>query len=198
MNKWIGIAALVLIVLAIGYIASRPGPDETVDPTPAPAPVEPTEDGGSETPAAGSADASCPTPTNSGSGANRAGLLVTFGDGTSQSVCVSFDEPTISGYQLLEDSGLQIVTKDFGGSLGQALCKVTGSSTSNGCPSDDCFCHSPPNSWVFFVTDQTSWQESSTGISSTNVKDGGAQAQLWGNNTQSPPLCFFKDICLDS
>lgn len=204
MSRWTGIAALVLVVLVIGFFFSRRASDAPPSSEDVPAASEPAaaaEHGAADSapqPAA-SADASCPTPTSAGSGSNHAGLLVTYGDGTSQSVCVAFDDASISGYQLLVDSGLQIITQDFGGSLGQALCKITSGSESDGCdyPNQDCFCDSPPNSWVFFVPDggQTSWSVSQTGISSTNVASGGAQAQLWGSDTQSPPLCFYADIC---
>ncbi len=204
MNKWIGIAALVILVVLIGFNFSKQGSDQPSSSAPPPSETAPAEH---STPATDSAvattaaDTSCPTPTNAGSGSNQAGLLVTFGDGTSQSVCVAFDDESISGYQLLVDSGLGIITQDFGGSLGQALCKITSGSESDGCdyPNQDCFCDRPTNSWVFFVPDsgQTSWSVSQTSISSTNVSNGRAQAQLWGDDSRSPPSCFFADICTD-
>ena len=40
---------------------------------------------------------------------NRAGLVVRFGDGSLTTRCVEFSESTISGYDLLTRSGLNIV-----------------------------------------------------------------------------------------
>lgn len=200
MNKWMGIAIVVLLVVASGYFFSRDtaepkdasasGPVAVVDEAPTPA------TGNGAVAQQGSED--CPVPQRAGSGSNQAGLLVTFGDGTSSSVCVSFDEDSINGYQLLESSGLSLVAEDYG-SLGQAVCKISDGSQSDGCdyPSEECFCDSPPNAWVFFVPDsgQTSWSVSGTGISSTMAGNGGVQAQLWGDDKQVPPSCFYEEIC---
>ena len=199
--KWIGIAGLILAVSAIGLYFTQSGDQEpdavTTPPESAPAKTD------SEAPEEAATTATdCPAPMQSGSGSNQAGLLVTFGDGTSQSVCVSFSDPTISAYQLLVDSGLGLITQDYGGNLGQALCKVSSGRQSEGCdyPNENCFCDRA-QTWVLFEADasQTTWAASQQGISVATVGNGGVLAQLWGN-TQSqpsplPPACFLQDIC---
>lgn len=200
MNKWINIAVVVILVLAAGFFFSRresaPTDDASTPPVSQPEVTVATAPESTSTNLDG---ADCPEPTTSGSGANHAGLLVTFGDGTSSSVCVAFDGDSINGFELLEASGLSFVHEEFGGSLGQAVCKITDGSQSDGCdfPSENCFCDSPPNSWGFFVPDsgQTAWVSSQTGISSTPVADGGVQAQAWGDGSSTPPSCFYKEIC---
>ena len=81
---------------------------------------------------------------------------------------------------------------------GQALCKITSGSESDGCdyPNESCFCDNPPNFWAFFVTEnQQDWLESQKGQSNAYVSDGGAQAHSWGDGKTSPPSCFYSDIC---
>ena len=204
MNKGILALVLVIVVLAVGFLLRQNAPEPDAEQSAAEtsaAETAPTEAAQAEpaTEEVTSEATTCPTPSNSGSGAHRAGLLVTYGNGTSQSVCVSFDETTITGYELLERSGLSIITEEFTG-LGQALCKITGGSESDGCdyPTEECFCQSPPDSWVFFVSEGSppQWTQSSSGISTTPVGDGGAQAQVWGSEGVTPPGCFYDDICL--
>lgn len=192
-SKWIGLLAFLIVIAVVVFLFQRPEP--APEPEPEPAPIEVVTPDDTASTQVDAEAAACPTPTTAGTGANQAGLLVTYGDGTSQSICVSFDGDSITGYQLLQNSGLDIVTQYFDG-LGEALCKITGDAGSDGCdyPTQTCFCDS--STWVLFVTnDQTTWTKSDEGMSKAMVSAGGAQAQLWGNDTQSPPSCFFADIC---
>ena len=47
-----------------------------------------------------------PTATLQAQTPNQAGLVVVHGDGTTTSRCVNFESESISGYELLERSGL--------------------------------------------------------------------------------------------
>ncbi|MGI8485889.1 MAG: hypothetical protein ACR2OU_16720, partial [Thermomicrobiales bacterium] len=55
--------------------------------------------------------------------ANVAGLVVYYGDGAMTYAWVPFTENEISGIDLLERSGLPILTVGFGG-LGDGVCKI--------------------------------------------------------------------------
>jgi hypothetical protein len=136
---------------------------------------------------------------------HRAGLVVRFPDGSVQTRCVAFDEPSISGEQLLERSGFT-ATINPQGALGGALCSLNG----QGCtyPAQDCFCRcTGPQCeyWAYYHwTDGEpdaggSWQYSTVGASSTQVKDGSLEGWSWGPGNFSsgtePPKIAFGEVC---
>ena len=76
-----------------------------------------------------------------------AGLVVRHGDGRLVVAYVEFDEPQISGAELLRRAGLTVVSAQL--SPGQAVCSING----EGCPADTCFCKSygnPPTFWRYY------------------------------------------------
>ncbi len=48
-------------------------------------------------------------------GPNRAGIVVQFGNGSVVQSCVTFSEPSISGWELLNRSGLTVYAEDYDG-----------------------------------------------------------------------------------
>jgi hypothetical protein len=134
-----------------------------------------------------------PVHDAAGAAKNKAGLVVRYGDGHVEEMCVFFDEPSISGLDLLERSGETFVAERS--SLGSAICKID----EQGCdyPSEDCFCEYP-NFWGYWVRDpgESVWTFSDTGASDHEVKNGSVDGWSWGpNGAPSPPLTAFDQVC---
>ncbi len=124
-----------------------------------------------------------------GEGAHHAGLVVDFGDGTVITRCVGFDEATISGYELLQRSGLALEVAVSG--PGAAVCSIEGT----GCPASDCFCHFPPDYWSYWHLDGESWRYSDVGASGYAVEDGAVDGWIWGDASAPPQVIPFEAIC---
>lgn len=131
-----------------------------------------------------------------GEGANRAALVVRYGDGSVQTRCVAFSETGISGDELLKRSGLAPVISSEG-----TICSVSGL----GCPSDDCFCKCPfPECeyWAYYHWRDGAWSYSSIGAASHQVSPGALEGWSWGQgNFQQgvePPAIPFEQICPDA
>ncbi len=122
-------------------------------------------------------------------GAHHAGLVVDFGGGTVITRCVAFDEATISGYELLQRSGLALEVAVSG--PGAAICSIEGT----GCPASDCFCHFPPDYWSYWHLEGESWSYSQVGAEGYAVEDGAVDGWLWGDASEPPPVIPFEAIC---
>lgn len=120
---------------------------------------------------------------------NRAGLLVQLGDGTKLTRCVAFSEPSISGYELLQRSGLDVATTG-GDGTGAAICAIE----REGCPADNCFCAFPPNYWSYWLRGDE-WQLAPVGASSRRVGDGAVDGWIWGDGSSAPVDLDFNAIC---
>lgn len=129
--------------------------------------------------------------------ANQAALVVRFGDGNVQTRCVSFDEPQISGYDLLLRSGLD-VTADVQGA-GALVCAIDGA----GCPASNCLCQCQGGGdciyWSYWLQNGGQWQYSQGGASMVQVQPGAVQGWSWGpgavNEAIAPPPTAFEDVC---
>ncbi len=120
---------------------------------------------------------------------NRAGLVVRFGDGSLTTYCVEFTESTISGYDLLTRSGLNIVAA-FGSGQGAAVCKIDGT----GCPVESCLTCDIPNYWSYWHLVDGAWAYSQAGSGSYTVGNGDVEGWSWGNATP-PSVVPFDQIC---
>ena len=129
---------------------------------------------------------------------NRAALVVRHGDGRVVSACVAFDEPSISGIELLRRSGLDVVTQ--GGAIGAAVCKLDG----EGCdyPTEDCFCRRDGPLTVYWAYSRLRdgrWSFSPQGASGTRVQPGDVEGWAWGtgsaNSGAQPPVLAFEQVC---
>jgi hypothetical protein len=155
--------------------------------------------------------------------ANRAGLVVVHGDGAVVTQCVAFDTPSISGYELLERSGLDLRMEVSG--MGPTICRLD----EEGCDAgQNCFCHcrsGPCTYWTYWrlVTDPDSqkslsrseardadfsaeaepagWRYSNMGAGNTQVTDGMVEGWVWGDSAAgedarvAPPPMTFDEIC---
>ena len=75
---------------------------------------------------------------------NQAALAILFSEGRTETRCIAFEENAISGADLLDRSGLSVIT-DASSGMGITVCRVEGL----GCayPSEDCFCQCTPCCW---------------------------------------------------
>ncbi len=134
-----------------------------------------------------------------GQGGGRAGLVVQFGDGRVVTQCVSFAGESISGLELLQRSGLEIIAQVSG--VGAAVCKIG----DEGCnyPAEACFCKFGAGQqgeyWAYWRQRDGAWQYSLQGAHATRLRDGDVDGWAWGRgNVQSgaqPPLIPFGQIC---
>ncbi len=126
---------------------------------------------------------------------NKAALVITLGEGETISQCVAFAEPEISGFDLLQASGLALETDvSFGGTV----CSIEGT----GCGSDDCFCQCKGGDclyWSYWLQKQGEWQYSQIGASGYTVQPGEVQGWSWGvgqpNQAVEPEMLSFDDVC---
>jgi hypothetical protein len=94
---------------------------------------------------------------------------VEHGDGSVVTRCVAFSADTISGEELLNQSGVAWSSQAFGG-FGDAVCALDGE------PAHYVDCLGKDNSWALFVSRRGGpWQLSSVGISSLKLGDGDAE-----------------------
>lgn len=129
----------------------------------------------------------------------RAGLVVTFGDGTTVTRCVQFEGEEISGADLLEASGLSVVISRYGG-LGGAVCRIE----AEGCADPgDCFCQCKGGEcryWSYYhLGEEGAWEYSQVGPSSHGLRDGDVDGWAWGPGSISggatPASYAFEEIC---
>jgi hypothetical protein len=114
---------------------------------------------------------------------------VRFGDGSLTTRCVEFSGATISGYDLLTRSGLDIVAA-FDSGQGAAICSIEGT----GCPAESCLTCDMPNYWSYWHLQDGAWVYSQAGASGYTVRDGDVEGWRWGSGG-SPPVVPFDQIC---
>ena len=125
---------------------------------------------------------------------NRAGLVVQFSDDKIDTYCISFTEENISGEDLIDQYSAEMnvpIEKMFDPINGAAICRIG----NIGCPSDDCFCDSPPNNWSYWYLQNEDWVYSSVGASNRNLLDGDVDGWHWGAPLNPPELITFDEIC---
>lgn len=130
------------------------------------------------------------TPPAHAQTSNRVALIIDF-NGTPVTRCVTFDDPEITGYDVLERSGIPFVAS-FDSGDGAAVCKID----DLGCPAESCLLCDAPRYWSYWQLDGRDWVYSTIGSSHTTVQDGDVEGWSWGNGEQ-PPLISFDDICAE-
>jgi hypothetical protein len=127
----------------------------------------------------------------------RAGLVVLLEDGRVETRCVAFTEPSLSGYELLLRSGLEVGINVA--PIGAMVCTIE----ETGCPTADCLCQCRGGGscvyWSYWRLEADGWQYSRAGASSSRVRDGVVEGWVWGPGSVSsaspPPLYTFEQIC---
>jgi hypothetical protein len=131
---------------------------------------------------------------------NRAGLVVRYGDGSTETACVSFSEEAITGYDLLRRSNIPVIA-DLGSGMGAFVCKIG----NDGCnfPQEDCACkfNTEQRYWSYWVLQNGAWQYSNLGAGNASVKSGDVQGWAWSTGSASteantkPPVLTLAQIC---
>jgi hypothetical protein len=130
---------------------------------------------------------------------NRAALYVVYGDGRVTTQCIHFDQPSITGEELLTLAALDAIV-DISSGQGGAVCSINGS----GCnwPRQACFCQcmgDPCRYWAYYHRINGQWEYSSVGASLYTVTDGALEAWSWGPGNfvtgTEPPAVTFDQIC---
>jgi hypothetical protein len=108
-------------------------------------------------------------PACAAAGAHRAAVVIEHGDGSATTRCVAFATTTVTGEQLLTQSGIAWSGQTFGG-FGDAVCALDGEPARYlECPGKDSY-------WAVFVASAGgSWRLANVGISSLVLRDGDAE-----------------------
>ena len=123
---------------------------------------------------------------------NQVGLVVQFGDGRTITRCITFPEPEINGFDILQRSGLETVASHISGS-GAAICAIEG----EGCGAADCFCQCRGSTcvyWSFWRLDGGAWIYAPLGGTMTTAHHGDVEGWRWGKG-QPPAAIVFDQIC---
>lgn len=131
---------------------------------------------------------------------NRAGLIVQLADGSVVTRCVSFNEESLSGYELLRRANLPLVVEVTG--MGPAVCKIG----DTGCnyPQQSCFCQcntldASCTYWTYAQLNEGTWRPSPLGAAGSIVRNGNVDGWRWGKGNgdagEYPPAISFDEIC---
>jgi hypothetical protein len=120
----------------------------------------------------------------------QAALVIDFGNGKVSTYCVQTGENVISGYDLLNLTGLPIEANHT--AQGSAVCRIE----TTGCPADDCFCDSPPNYWSYWHAQEGQWVYATAGASLSTVEPGSVEGWAWGEGI-SPKKITLEQVCSD-
>jgi hypothetical protein len=125
-----------------------------------------------------------------------AGLIVDYGDGRVSYALVPFEGDRINGLDLLDRSGLDVVSVGFGG-LGDAVCQID----DTGCSVDDCrtrMCQTSDREspfWQFSkLSDDGEWQMVATGASGAQIQDGDIYAWTWTGLPPQLPVLSMDEL----
>ena len=140
----------------------------------------------------------CPAPRRVGDGDQQIALVVSFGDGHDDAICIAHDQGSITAYAALQQSGLEMASQYHAAYDAYTLCRLTGSQEStNGCsyPDEDCFCDDNGAFWSFWRFVGGEWVKSQTGLAGVQLESGELFAQHWSGRGDSPPACTFDQVC---
>lgn len=137
-----------------------------------------------------------PAAVRAQDGDNHVGLVIDRGGGDVTKACVAFDEPELTGYEVLQRSELAVDVDQQGG--GAAVCRIDGT----GCPSDNCFCECAGGDcvyWSYWQLVDGEWRYAIAGASMVRVGDGAVEGWTWGPGSVTeavpPPEVTFEEIC---
>jgi hypothetical protein len=108
-------------------------------------------------------------------------VVVRDSRGVEREECVALPGPEISSVEFLRLAGFDVVTRDYGGNLGEAVCSLNG----DGTPASDC--PSASGHWHLWLFADGTWNESIEGASSTEVEPGSVQGWTWSTTGSNAP-----------
>ena len=110
-----------------------------------------------------------------GSGENVAHVIIQMEPGDNLVRKVLFAEESVSGYEALTLTGLEVITKDFGWGIG--ICSINGV----GCPPDDtCFTCNGDHFWNYTQWMTDTWETPMVGSTETLVSNNSVEGWRWG------------------
>jgi hypothetical protein len=138
--------------------------------------------------------------TNAQATPNHAGLIIQSPNGQITTRCITFDEPEITGYELLRRSNLPLVVDIASGGI---VCKIQ----NTGCnfPAQKCFCECQDMVqscvyWQYYFQSSGVWKYSPQGMFGQKVTNGSVNGWSYGAGGASsggaaPPLMTVDQIC---
>lgn len=137
-------------------------------------------------------------PAARAASSNQGGVIIDYGEGSTSWVWVPFEESEITVLELLERSGIELVSVGFGG-LGEAVCQIGPS----GCSVEDCrkrLCQTNASSpfWRLYVLDGDTWRMAGNGVSGTKLEDGDIVALSWGSDEPDLPIVTMNELAANS
>ncbi len=129
-------------------------------------------------------------PSSAATPAHAAGVIVDYGNGATSYAWVPFGEDHLNGVDLLERSGLPVLTVGFGG-LGDAVCRIQ----KTGCDVSACrarLCQTAAADspyWQYFrLGANGQWTTQALGASASVVRDGDVDAWVWTGKPSLPAM----------
>jgi hypothetical protein len=131
---------------------------------------------------------------------SRAGLVIQFDEGRSETRCVTFEGSEISGADLLVQADLEAIV-DVSSGMGVIVCQIAG----EGCayPAEPCFCQCMGGGecayWNYFYLEpgESEWTYSALGAAMRQVPPGSVEAWVWGDGSSPPAVPVdFEEICM--
>lgn len=128
---------------------------------------------------------------------NKAALVILYAENDARTVCVEFEEDQISGYELLQRSGIDLNIGAQG--IGTLVCSID----NTGCPASDCLCQCKGGGeciyWSYWHRVDETWQYSQGGSSVYVVEPGAVEGWSWGPGAISqaipPPDTDYAEVC---
>ncbi len=115
----------------------------------------------------------------------RAGLIVEYGNGDVDALCIDLDGEGVTGVDLLQASGLAVGMQSSG--LGMQICQIGDVGCEPGREACWCRCLSNPCSyWTYFQWKDGAWSYAPLGASRRQVTDGDVDAWVWGDGKTLP------------
>lgn len=120
---------------------------------------------------------------------SSATVVIRTSAGDESTRCVELPDGEVNGLQLLRLSKVPIVTKDFGGSLGSAVCQINGEGNRiSDCPGSD-------GHWHYWHLVDGQWLESQLGAGAYKVKPGAVDGWTWTSDSSVPPKAKPSGPC---
>jgi len=121
---------------------------------------------------------------------HRAGLAIEHASGRLVTRCVTFMEDQLSGFDLVQRSGVPYRAQTYG-SLGQAICQLDGEPSP--VPGN---CLGTGQSWVYEHRTATGWVQSQIGASGWMLHDGDMDGWRYaGGAAQTLPALTLAQVC---
>ena len=129
---------------------------------------------------------------------HHAGLVIQFADGTTQEYCLTFAGDSISGFDLLLKTGLDVKAEGYG-PMGGEVCKIG----PDGCdfPGQPCACLSyGPGGvyWTYHHLKDGKWVTSALGAGTSKVHGGDVDGWAWSDGKGPSVVPTFAGVCMSA